>query len=39
MIEDALSNKNNYVNVDSLKLNLVQLAKQHGINREDVLFA
>ena len=39
MIEDALSNENNYVNVDSLKLNLVQLAKQHGINREDVLFA
>lgn len=39
MIEDALSNENNYANVDSLKLNLVQLAKQHGINREDVLFA
>lgn len=39
MIEDALSNKENHVNVDSLKLNLVQLAKQHGINREDVLFA
>lgn len=39
MIEDALSNKKNHVNVDSLKLNLVQLAKQHGINREDVLFA
>lgn len=38
MIEDALS-KENHVNVDSLKLNLVQLAKQHGINREDVLFA
>lgn len=39
MIEDALSNEKNRVNVDSLKLNLVQLAKQHGINREDVLFA
>ena len=39
MIEDALSNEKNRVNVDSLKLNLVQLAKQHGINREAVLFA
>ena len=39
MLEDSLASEQDRAGADSLKFNLVQLAKKYGISRENVYFA